>query len=69
MIPIFVIIYLVIGIIFGTLMENSGEPDIIEENGLVRGLFIVVITLLWLPYFIVNACFSRRDIWFRKNYE
>ncbi len=69
MITIFAIIYVVLGIVFGTIMENCGEPDIIEENRLVRGIFIIVIMLIWLPYLIINACFTKRDVWFRKNYE
>ena len=69
MITIVAVVYVVLGIGFGVLMENSGEPDIIEKNRLVRGIFIIVIMLIWLPYLIINACFPKRDIWFRKNYE
>jgi hypothetical protein len=67
MIPIFTIIYIVLGIGFGAIMESSGKPDIVAENRLVRGIFIIVIMLIWLPYLIINACFTKRDIWFRNN--
>jgi hypothetical protein len=69
MIPILISVYLILGIGFETLMENSG-PDIIKNNKLVRGIFIIVIMFVWLPYLLVNICFPKRDIWFRKkNYE
>ena len=67
MIPIFTVIYMVLGIGFGALMESSDKPDIIEKNRLARGIFIIVIMFIWLPYLIINACFIKRDIWFRKN--
>ena len=66
MIPILISVYLILGIGFGTLIENSG-PDIVAKNKLVRGIFIIVIMFVWLPYLLVNICFPKRDIWFRRN--
>jgi len=65
MILILAIIYMILGVIFSALMENSSEPDIIEKR-LVREIFIIVFMIIWLPYLIINACFPKRDIWFRK---
>jgi hypothetical protein len=67
MIPILISAYLILGIGFGTLMENSSEPDIIKKNRLVRVIFIIAIMFVWLPYLLVNICFPKRDIWFRRN--
>ena len=67
MITIFVVVYVVLGLGFGAIMENCDGPDIIANNKWMRGIFIIVIMLIWLPYLIINACFTKRDIWFRKS--
>ena len=66
MIPILISAYLILGIGFGTIMEDSG-PDIIANNKWVRGIFIIVIMFIWLPYLLVNLCCTKRDIWFRRT--
>ena len=66
MIPILISAYLILGIGFGTIMEDSG-PDIIANNKWVRGIFIIVIMFIWLPYLLVNICCTKRDIWFRRK--
>ena len=66
MISILISAYLILGLGFETLMEDSG-PDIIANNKWVRGIFIIVIMFIWLPYLLVNICYTKKDIWFRKK--
>ena len=68
MIPILITIYLVIGIGFGALVEDN-QPDIISRYKLLHGLILFGFMILWLPYLLVNMCFTKRDIWFRRKTE
>ena len=66
MIPIFIVIYFVMGIGFGALTEDS-QPDVIQNSKILRGIVLLGFMFLWLPYVIINACFVNRDIWFRRK--
>ena len=66
MIPILIVLYFAAGIGFGVLAEDS-QPDIISRYKLLHGLILFGFMILWLPYLLVNMCFTKRDIWFRPK--
>lgn len=66
MIPILITIYLVIGIGFGALVEDN-QPEIISRYKILYGLVLLGFMFFWLPYLLLNMCFVKRDIWFRRK--
>lgn len=56
--------YLVCGIIFMVLSEDS-QPEKIKNNKALQIIMGVISLAFWLPWLLINACFSKRDIWFR----
>jgi len=68
-IPILITIYLICGAIFEVLSEDS-QPDVIKNNRILRLITMIVVFFLWFPWLLINMCFTKRDIWFKKkNYE
>ena len=66
MIPIFIVIYFVIGIGFGALTEDS-IPETLKNNKLLELFVTILMVFLWIPWFLLNLCFPKRDIWFRRK--
>ena len=68
MIPILITIlitaYLYFGAVFMALLEDS-QPGIIKNHKLLQIIVGIVSVILWLPWFLINRCFVKRDIWFR----
>ena len=68
MIPIIITIlitaYLYFGVVFMALLEDS-QPGIIKNHKLLQIIVGIVSVILWLPWFLINMCFVKRDIWFR----
>ena len=68
MIPILITIlitaYLYFGAVFMALLEDS-QPRIIKNHKLLQIIVGIVSVILWLPWFLINMCFVKRDIWFR----
>jgi len=65
-IPILITTYLVCGAIFEVLSEDS-QPNVIKNSRILRLITIIVAFFLWLPWLIINMCFPKRDIWFKKK--
>ena len=66
MIPILITAYLFFGVVFMTLLEDS-QPGIIKNHKPLQIIVGVVSVILWLPWFLINMCFVKRDIWFRRK--
>ena len=66
MIPILITAYLFCGVVFMTLLEDS-QPGIIKNHKPLQIIVGVVSVILWLPWFLINMCFVKRDIWFRRK--
>lgn len=64
--PIIFTAYLVCGIIFMTLSEDS-QPDQIKIHKVLNVAVGILAVFLWLPWLLLNMCFTKRDIWFRKK--
>ena len=68
MIPIIITIlitaYLYFGVVFMALLEDS-QPGIIKNHKLLQIIVGIVSVILWLPWFLINMCFVKKDIWFR----
>ena len=68
MIPILITIlitaYLYFGVVFMALLEDS-QPGIIKNHKPLQIIVGIVSVILWLPWFLINMCFVKRDIWFR----
>jgi hypothetical protein len=64
MIPILITVYLFCGVVFMTLLEDS-QPEIIKNHKPLQIIVEIVSMILWLPWFLINMCFVKRDIWFR----
>jgi hypothetical protein len=47
-----------------TLLEDS-QPGIIKNHKPLQIIVGIVSVILWLPWFLINICFVKRDIWFR----
>ena len=68
MIPILITVYLFCGVVFITLLEDS-QPGIIKNHKSLQIIVEIVSVILWLPWFLINMCFRKRDIWFRRKTE
>lgn len=66
MIPILITAYLFCGAVFMTLLEDS-QPEIIKNHESLQIIVGIVSVILWLPWFLINMCFGKRDIWFRRK--
>ena len=66
MIPILITAYLFCGVVFLTLLEDS-QPGIIKNHKPLQIIVGIVSVILWLPWFLINICFVKRDIWFRRK--
>ena len=66
MIPILITAYLFFGAVFMALLENN-QPGIIKNHKPLQIIVGIVSVILWLPWFLINMCFVKRDIWFRKK--
>ena len=66
MIPILITAYLFFGAVFMTLLEDS-QPGIIKNHKPLQIIVGIVSMILWLPWFLINMCFIKRDIWFRRK--
>jgi len=64
MIAILITAYLFCGVVFMTLLEDS-QPGIIKNHKPLQIIVGIVSVILWLPWFLINMCFGKRDIWFR----
>ena len=66
MIAILITAYLFFGVVFMTLLEDS-QPGIIKNHKPLQIIVGIVSVILWLPWFLINMCFGKRDIWFRRK--
>ena len=66
MIAILITAYLFCGVVFMTLLEDS-QPGIIKNHKPLQIIVGIVSIILWLPWFLINMCFVKRDIWFRRK--
>ena len=64
MIPILITAYLYFGAVFMALLDDS-HPGIIKNHKPLQIIVGIVSVILWLPWFLINRCFVKRDIWFR----
>jgi len=64
MIPIIITAYVVCGVVFMSLIEDS-QPKKITNNKFLRVIIGVFSAIFWLPWLLINLCFPKRDIWFR----
>ena len=64
MIPILITAYLYFGAVFMAFLEDS-QPGIIKNHKPLKIIVGIVSVILWLPWFLMNRCFVKRDIWFR----
>ena len=66
MTPILITAYLFCGVVFMTLLEDS-QPDVIKNHKPLQIIVGIVPVIFWLPWFLINMCFRKRDIWFRRK--
>jgi hypothetical protein len=66
MIPILITAYLFCGDVFMALLEDN-QPGIIKNHKPLQIIAGIVSVILWLPWFLINMCFVKRDIWFRRK--
>ena len=65
-IPLIITAYIVCGIIFMTLIDES-QPEKIKNNKIFRSIMGILSVISWIPWLLLNSCFSKRDIWFRRK--
>lgn len=68
MIPILITTYLFCGAVFMALLEDN-QPGIIKNHKPLQIIVGIVSMILWLPWFLINICFGKRDIWFRRKID
>ncbi len=65
-IPIIITAYIVCGIIFMSLIDTS-QPERIKGTWFLRAIVGILSVVGWIPWLLLNSCFTKRDIWFRKK--
>ena len=65
-IPLIITAYVVCGIVFMSLIDES-QPDKIKNNKFLRSIMGILSVVTWIPWLLLNSCFPKRDIWFRKK--
>ena len=67
-IPLAITLYIIFGVIFMSMIEEN-QPKGINGN---KFLYIIVGTfsvIFWIPWLLLNMCFPKRDIWFRRKID